>query len=54
MVILHKIPVKSPCEQEECVEMETCDMSLPKMFKAKERVKMPKINEMEVNNYPES
>ena len=32
MVVLPEIPVKTSCEQEECVEMKTCDMSLPQLF----------------------
>ena len=32
------MPVKTSCEQEECVEKEICDMSLPKLFKAEESV----------------
>ena len=36
MVVLPDMPEKTSCEQEECVEMKTCDMSLPNLFKAKE------------------
>ena len=59
MVVLFKMPVETSCEQEEYVEMKTCDVSLPKLFKAKERVhadeielEMPKINEVEVKELP--
>ena len=38
MVVLPEMPVKTSCEKEECVEMKTCDMSLLKLFKAKESV----------------
>ena len=45
-------------EQEECVEMKICDVSLPKLFKATESVhaneiklEMPKINEVEVRDF---
>ena len=38
MVVLPDMPQKTFCEQEECVEMKTCDMSLPNLFKAKEMV----------------
>ena len=55
MVVLSEMPVKTSCEQEECVEMKTCDMSLPELFEAEESVhtdeielEMPKINEVEV------
>ena len=59
MVVLPKMPVKTSYEQEECVEMKTSDMSLPKLFKAEERVhtdqielERPKINEVEVRELP--
>ena len=59
MVVLSKMPVKTSCEQEECAEMKTCNMSLPKLFKAKESVhtdkielEMPKLNEVEVRELP--
>ena len=54
------MPVETSCEQEECcVEMKTCDMSLPKLYKAKESVhtneielEMPIINEVEIRELP--
>ena len=59
MVVLCKMPAETSCEQEECVEMKTCDMSLPNLFIAKESVhtneielEMPKINELEVKELP--
>ena len=59
MVVLPDMPVETSCEQEECVEMKTCNVSLPKLFKAKESVhtdeielEMPKINEVEVKELP--
>ena len=59
MTVLSKMPVETSCEQEECAEMKTCDMSLPKLFKAKESVhtnemglEMPKINEVGVRELP--
>ena len=51
LIVLSKMPVKTSCEQYECVEMKTCDISLPKLFTVEESVhtdeielKMPKIN----------
>ena len=38
MVVLPKMPVKTSCEPEERVEMKTCNMSLPELFKAEESV----------------
>ena len=59
MVVLPDMPEKTSCEQEECVEMKTCDMSLPNLFKAKESVhtdekelEVPEINEMEIKELP--
>ena len=59
MVVLPDMPEKTSCEQEECVGMKTCDMSLPNLFKAKESVhtnekelEVPEINEVEIRNYP--
>ena len=59
MVVLPNMPEKTSCEQEECVEMKTCDMSLPNLFKAKERVhtdkkelEVPEINEVEIKELP--
>ena len=59
MVVWPNMSVETSCEQEECVEMKTCDMSLPKSFKAKESVhtkeiefEMPKIYEVEVRELP--
>ena len=47
------------CEQEECVEKEICDMSLPKLFKAEESVhtdeielKLPEVNALEIKELP--
>ena len=55
MVVLHEMPVKTSCEQEECVEMKTCNMSLPELFKAEESVhtnkmelEKPEINAVEI------
>ena len=36
--------VETSCEQEECVEMKTCNMSLTKLFKAKESVHTNEID----------
>ena len=33
MVVLPKMPVKTSCEQEECVEMNSCNTSRPELFK---------------------
>ena len=59
MVVWPNMPVETFYEQEECVEMKTCDVSLSKLFKAKESVhtdeielEMPKINEVEVRELP--
>ena len=38
MVVWPDMSIETSCEQEECVEMKTSDMSLPKLFKAKESV----------------
>ena len=59
MLVLPKMPEKTSCEQEECVEMKTCNMSLPNLFKAKESVhtdeiklEIPEINEVEIKEIP--
>ena len=59
MVVWPDMSVETSCEQEECVEMKTYNVSLPKLFKAKEsvhtnkiEVEMPKINEVEVRQLP--
>ena len=59
MVVWPNMPVETSYEQEECVEMKTCNMSLPELFKAKESVhtnkielEIPKINEVEVKELP--
>ena len=59
MVVWPDIFVETSCEQEECVEMKTYDMTSPKLFKAKESVytneiklEMPKINEVEIRELP--
>ena len=59
MVVLPDMPQKTFCEQEECVEMKTCNMSLPNLFKAKEMVHRDEkelavleINEVEIKELP--
>ena len=59
MVALPKMHEKTSCEQEECVEMTTCDMSLPNLFIAKESVhtdkielEIPEINAVEIKELP--
>ena len=59
MVVLPQMHVKTFCEQEECVEMKTCDMSLPELFKAEEGVhtdemelEKPEINAVETKELP--
>ena len=59
MVVWPIMSVVTSYEQEECVEMKTCDMPLPELLKAKESVhaneielEMPKINEVEVKDLP--
>ena len=59
MVVLPEMPVKTSCEQEECVEMKTCNMSLPELFKAEESVhtdemelENPEINAVEIKGLP--
>ena len=55
MVVWPNMSVETSCEQEECLEMKTCNVSLPKLFKAKESVHInevelgvPKVDEMEI------
>ena len=59
MVVLPNMPEKTSCEQEESVEMKTCDMYLPNWFKAKESVhadekvlEVPEINKVEIKELP--
>ena len=59
MVVLPEMPVKTSCEQEECAEMKTCDMSLPELFKTEESVHIdkmelekPEINAVEIKKLP--
>ena len=59
MVVWPDMSVATSCEQEECVEIKTCNVPLPKLFKAKESVhtneielEIPKINEVEVRELP--
>ena len=59
MVVWPYMSVETSYEQEICVEMKTCDMSLTELFKAEESVhttevesEMPKINEVEVKELP--
>ena len=59
VIVWPNMSVETSCEQEECVEIKTCDVSLPKLFKATESVhtneielEMPKINEVEVRELP--
>ena len=35
MVVWPDMSVETSCEQEECVEVRTCDTSLPELFRAK-------------------
>ena len=51
-----EIPVRIACEQEEFIEEEICNVSLPKLYKVKESVhknevklEMPQINVVEIN-----
>ena len=53
------MPVRIAYEQEECIEEEICDRSLPKMFRAEEsghideiKLKTPEINAVEINEMP--
>ena len=53
------MPENTSCEQEESVEMKTCNMSLPNWFKAKESVhadekelEVPEINKVEIKELP--
>ena len=53
------MPVRIVYEQEECIEEEICDRSLPKMYRAEESVhkdeimlETPKINKVEINEIP--
>ena len=54
MIVWPNMSLETSCEQEECVEMKTCNLYLPKLFKGKESVhkyeielEIPKINEWE-------
>ena len=54
-----EMPVRIACEQEECIEEEICDMSLPKLYRAEESVhkdeiklEIPKINAVEISELP--
>ena len=62
MVQLPEMPVRIAYEQEECIEEEICDRSLPKLpklYKVEESVhknevklEIPEINAMEINELP--
>ena len=59
MVVLPKRPEKPSCGQEECVEMKTCNMSLPNLLKVKEGVhtdeielEIPEMNAVEIKELP--
>ena len=59
MVVLPDMPEKISCEQEKCVEMKTCNMSLPNLFKAKgsvhtdqKELEVPEINDVEIKEFP--
>ena len=59
MVVWPDMFVETFCEQKECVEMKTCNVSLPKLFKATESVytneielEISKINEVKVRELP--
>ena len=59
MVVWPNMPVEISYEQEECADMETCDMSLPELFKAKESVHInqvelgvTKVDEVEIRELP--
>ena len=53
------MPVRIACEQEECIEGEICDRSLPKLTRAEESVhkdeiklETPEINAVEISKLP--
>ena len=59
MVVWPHMSVETSCKQEECVEIKTCDVSLPKVLKATESVhtneielEISKINEVKVRELP--
>ena len=59
MVVWPNMSVETSCEQKECVEMKTYNVSLPKLFKAKESIhtneielEISKINEVKVRELP--
>ena len=59
MVVWPNMSVETSYEQEKCVDMKTCDMSLPKVFKAKESVHInevdlgvTKVDEVEIRELP--
>ena len=54
-----EIPVRIDYEQEECIEEEICDKSLPRMYRAEENVhkdetklEIPQINAVEISEFP--
>ena len=56
---LPEMPVRITYDQEECIEEEICDMSLPEMYSTEEsihtaelRLETPIINEVEINEIP--
>ena len=56
MVVLPKMPVRTACEQEECIEEEIFIRSLPELCKAQETIhkddiqlEMPKVNTTEIS-----
>ena len=59
MVVWPNMSVETSYGQEECAEMETCNMSLPELFKAKESVHInevelgvTKVDEVEIRELP--
>ena len=53
------MPVRIAYEQEDCIEEEICDRSLPKMYRAEEsvykdekRLETPEINAVEISEMP--
>ena len=54
-----ELPVRIACEQEECIEEEICNMSLPKLYRAEKgvhtdeiKLETPKMNVVEISELP--
>ena len=59
MIVLSKMPIRTACEQEECIEEEIFMRSLPELCKAQESIhkddihlETPKVNTTEISELP--